>query len=58
MSKKYDGWAIKTPQGIILWYSIKRRKDILIRNEGGQQAIERLEKQGYKVVKVRLVEVE
>lgn len=58
MAEKYDGWTLKTKRGALLTYYLERtRRQVIIKKIG----VDRWEKawlhRGYKIVKVKLVEV-
>jgi len=54
---KYDGWILKSKQGALCLYFLGRRKRDVIRKVG-ERRWEAWESQGYKIIKVKLVEVE
>ena len=57
MSKKYDGWCVKENEEIFYWTFQERKSDVI--NKWGRIYWERDKKRhGYKIVKVKLVEVE
>ena len=53
--REYEGWALKNKYGtILLWTVGRRRKDVL--NKFNRN-LKELKKIGYKIVKVRIIEI-
>ena len=56
--EKYDGWAIKTKEGRLLMWSASRTRTELVQEIAGEDYWRVQRREGAKIVKVKLVEVE
>lgn len=56
--KNYDGWAVKSKEGKLLIEFIDKNWIGVIREIGGEKIWKIWKKHDYKIVKVKLIEVE
>lgn len=58
MEKNYDGWVVKTKEGRLLMWSFSDTRTEIVQDKAGEKWWRSNRKNGCKIVKAKLIEVE